>query len=108
MTFDEYQEDAGRTVNPDLDYERRTTQGVFGLVGETGETVDMLKKHLYHGHILDREKLAEELGDILWYVAELASVNDLKLSFIVRRNISKLLYRYPGGFDSYRSINRGR
>ena len=38
-----------------------------GLSGETGEVADVLKKHLYHGDLLDRVALTKELGDAFWY-----------------------------------------
>ena len=41
--------------------------GVMGLNGEAGECIDILKKHLFHGHELDSTHLAEELGDASWY-----------------------------------------
>ena len=44
----------------------------LGLIGETGEVADILKKHLWHGADLDREHFIEELGDVAWYAAALA------------------------------------
>ncbi len=44
--------------------------GVMGLCGESGEVIDILKKHLSQGHELNKEKMAEELGDVAWYLAE--------------------------------------
>lgn len=40
----------------------------LGLVGETGEVVDLIKKHIGHSHPLDRAKLVKELGDVEWYM----------------------------------------
>lgn len=80
--------------------------GCMGLNGEAGECIDLLKKHLFQGHELDREKLIEELGDVLWYCAELAAGLDVGLAEVARRNIEKLRRRYPEGFSMERSVNR--
>lgn len=50
--------------------------------------------------------MAEELGDVCWYVAEMASGLGLLLEEIMAQNIEKLRKRYPDGFDSERSVHR--
>lgn len=40
---------------------------IFGIIGEGGEVVDIIKKHLFHGHELDKNKLSEEIGDYIFY-----------------------------------------
>ena len=79
----------------------------MGLAGETGELVDMLKKWVGHGHELDLGEVEKELGDILWYVAEIATILDLRLAQIAEKNEAKLSARYPEGFSVERSRNRG-
>ena len=108
MQFNKYQQLAERTANrgPDDTAERRFTNFAFGLAGETGEVIDCLKKHLFHGHPLDREKLKIELGDVMWYVATLATTAGLSLEEIAVANIEKLKTRYPEGFSEERSIHR--
>lgn len=78
----------------------------MGLAGEAGEVVDLLKKHLYHGHSLDRDKLTKELGDCLWYLAVLAHLNGVDLADVAAANVVKLRARYPDGFSEERSRNR--
>ena len=78
----------------------------LGLAGESGEVADMIKKHLFQGHILDREHMARELGDIAWYIALGAELIGYDLESILQMNIEKLLERYPDGFDPERSIHR--
>lgn len=78
----------------------------LGLAGESGEFCDLVKKHLYQSHELHEGDLAEELGDILWYVAQAATSLGLKLGDIAQANIDKLMRRYPEGFDKERSENR--
>ena len=106
MTINEYQKLAMTTLNPDLSEKDVLINGVMGLCGESGEAIDIVKKWLAQGHELDREKLAKELGDICWYLAETATALDLKLEDIMAANIEKLRQRYPQGFDSARSVNR--
>ena len=106
MTINEYQKLAMTTLNPALDKKDVLINGVMGLCGESGEAIDLVKKWLAQGHALDREKLAMELGDICWYVAETATALDLSLEDIMSANIEKLKRRYPEGFDSARSVNR--
>lgn len=67
---------------------------------------DILKKYFYQGHDLDKAKLIEELGDVCWYIAEIATGLGEPLEEIMLANIAKLRRRYPDGFDPDRSINR--
>ena len=106
MTVNEYQKLAMTTLNPELDKKDVLINGVMGLCGESGEAIDIVKKWLAQGHELDKEKLAKELGDIAWYLAETATALDLKLEDVFQSNIEKLKKRYPQGFDSERSIHR--
>lgn len=106
MTVNEYQKLAMTTLNPALDKKDVLINGVMGLCGESGEAIDIVKKWLAQGHELDKEKLAKELGDIAWYLAETATALDLELEDIFRANIEKLKKRYPEGFDTERSIHR--
>ena len=106
MTINEYQELAMRTLNPDLNERDVLINSVMGLCGESGEAIDIVKKHLAQGHPLDKEKLAKELGDIAWYLAETAYAIGYPLEDILQMNIDKLKARYPEGFSSENSINR--
>ena len=106
MTVNEYQKLAMITLNPALDKKDVLINGVMGLCGESGEAIDIVKKWLAQGHELDREKLAKELGDIAWYLAETATALGLDLDDIFAANIEKLKRRYPEGFDAERSIHR--
>ncbi len=78
----------------------------LGLTGEAGEVADLIKKHIGHGHPLDKTKTAKELGDDFWYIAVLACRIGYTLEDIARMNVAKLMARYPEGFSSERSINR--
>ena len=106
MTVNEYQSLALTTLNPQLDKKDMLINGVMGLCGESGEAIDIVKKHLAQGHPLDKEKLIKELGDIAWYLAETAYALEVPLSRVLEGNIEKLRKRYPEGFDSLKSIQR--
>lgn len=104
--LNEYQDEALRTANV---YERKeeiVLNAVLGLNGEAGELADILKKARYQGHSYDREHLIEELGDVLWYCSLLAFGLNIYLSDVAERNLSKLMTRYPKGFEAERSKNR--
>lgn len=105
MTGNEYQSLALRTANG-LTPEQLLTKGVIGMCGEAEECVDMMKKHLFQGHDLDKEHLAKELGDVSWYVAITAHALGYDLDKIFEMNIEKLKARYPEGFDAERSLHR--
>lgn len=103
MDFASYQALAERTARRDRDPALRLSNAALGLAGEAGEAIEMVKKHLHHGHELDRSRLAKELGDVLWYLAECCSVAGIELDAVAEANIEKLRARYPEGFEEARS-----
>lgn len=120
MTSNEYQKLAMRTNDGKCTYrlnmsifniENKTDIGgiinaCLGLSGEVGETNDMIKKWIFHGHDLDDDKLAKEIGDILWYVALMCHSLGWDMEEIMQLNIDKLKARYPQGFDTELSKHR--
>jgi len=70
----------------------------LGLAGEAGELLSEYKKHLRDGyaHILFPERVTEELGDILWYVANIATKFGIPLETIATQNLSKTRDRWSG------------
>lgn len=106
LTANDYQRMAMRTNDDSMSEWDMLRNAVYGLNGEAGEIIDLLKKHEFQGHELDREELIEECGDVLWYCALFATALGEDLQTIMERNIAKLRDRYPAGFDKARSINR--
>ncbi len=106
MNINEYQKLAMVTLNQELDKKEMLLNSVMGLCGESGEAIDLVKKHYFHGHELNKESLIKELGDIAWYLAEAATSLDISLEDILVANIEKLKKRYPEGFDKEKSIMR--
>jgi NTP pyrophosphatase (non-canonical NTP hydrolase) len=99
MSFDIYQEKTGETAMypPDKALEYLT----LGLCSEAGEVAGKLKKVIrdFDG-VIDEDlahKLSLEIGDVLWYVAQLATTLGLQLSEIAEDNLNKLAARKMQG-----------
>lgn len=105
MNTDQYQQEVSRTT-PSENRTEALTIGALGLAGEAGEVIDLLKKHLYHGHPLDLPTLATELGDVLWYMAYICNTMYISLDMVMAMNVDKLRERYPNGWEPERSIHR--
>lgn len=98
MNFSKYQECAKRTMAQSGDDRIDSLISAVGLVGEAGEVAELVKKQIGHGKSISPTRIAEELGDVLWYVSDIATRNDLCLSIVAANNIAKLTERYPDGF----------
>ena len=105
LTLNDYQRMARRTAGAKQKSDKMD-EALFGLAGEVGELCDHYKKYMHQGHDIDYNHMAEEAGDVLWYLAEIADALGVTLEEIARRNIAKLRNRYPDGFDPERSRNR--
>lgn len=84
MNLNEFQTKALRTSGEGHD---RIENGLMGLMGECGEIVDLLKKHIFQSSInaaLPIDKLEKEAGDVLWYCAEFATGMGMELSKVAR------------------------
>jgi len=99
MTFSDYQRAALRTSRAEPHRERLLVQAL-GLNGEAGEVAELIKKWAWHGKELDHDKVKDELSDLLWYIADLASACCLNLDDIAMHNVEKLAKRYPNGFTA--------
>ena len=103
MTINEYQKLAMRTANPEC---KNLSNAGLGIAGESGEVADVIKKHLHHGHPLDKQRLAKEIGDVCWYVALCCELIETDLETVLQLNVDKLKARYPEGFSTERSLHR--
>jgi NTP pyrophosphatase (non-canonical NTP hydrolase) len=72
---------------------------LLGLAGEVGSLLTEVKKHLRDGdaHRLYREQVADDLGDLLWYVAAVATKFGLDLDTVAAANLAKTQNRWPAG-----------
>jgi NTP pyrophosphatase (non-canonical NTP hydrolase) len=97
MTFGEYQKKSRETAQyPDLG--KNFVYPTLGLTGEAGEVAEKIKKILRDkgGKIGDEDKEAikKELGDVLWYLAQIATELGLTLEEVAEANIEKLASRH--------------
>jgi NTP pyrophosphatase (non-canonical NTP hydrolase) len=96
MDLRTYQQRARETARyPDVG--RNTTYPTLGLCGEAGEVADKIKKVMRdRGGVIDaavRDDLRLELGDVLWYLAQLATELELDLGEVAEANLAKLASR---------------
>ena len=99
MDFREYQNKALQTDKmqaTDASENLHIIVPMLGLAGEAGELLSEYKKHLREGedHPLFKERVSEELGDLLWYIANVASKFDLELNDIAISNLFKVQDRW--------------
>ena len=90
MDFDKYQDEAVKTRQGSADAVYLAAK----LPIEAGEAAQLVIKEAYHGKRVNVSDLAEELGDLLWYVATLADFYGLSLADIAAANIAKLRARH--------------
>lgn len=100
-----YQLLAARTINRELSQEQTELHALHGMSGEVGEIHSLYQK-VYQGHEMDEEHLKKELGDLLWFVAELCTSKKWNLEDVMSLNIEKLKARFPEGFEADKSLNR--
>ncbi|ATH07678.1 hypothetical protein BIY24_06880 [Halobacteriovorax marinus] len=85
---------------------KRLLHAGIGLSTEAGEFLDALKKHIFYGKELDRVNLAEEMGDLFWYLAIVADELGVNMDDVMERNIEKLKARYGEKFSEEKAENR--
>ncbi|MCK4967989.1 MAG: nucleoside triphosphate pyrophosphohydrolase family protein [Candidatus Aenigmarchaeota archaeon] len=100
MNFEDYQKKSRETVfypNPDNNF----VYPIIGLTGEAGEVANVIKGFLKEGqgaiNEKNKERVAKELGDLLWYIAQLATEFGLSLDKIAESNIEKIMLRKKNG-----------
>ncbi len=104
MLIDDYQTEAAKTAiypGSNNGHMAAINYCTLGLVGEAGELANKLKKVMrdYNGVMHDDLKvsLADELGDVLWYVSQLAKELGFNLDHIAMMNLGKLCARKEKG-----------
>ena len=106
INFNQYQKEAFDLISED-GRKDMVLNGDLGLAGESGECCDIVKKNRFQGHELNKEHLIEELGDVMWYIAETASGLGVTLEEVAQYNLDKLHKRYHGNhFNKEDSIHR--
>ena len=105
MDFETYQKSAARTLKDYSLQERELMDYSLGL-SEAGELQNKLKKMLFHEEPVSKAEIKEEMGDLLWYIAAIATVLNIKLDDVAFENIEKLKKRYPNGYSHVDSLKR--
>ena len=105
MNLNEYQNLARRTQNAKLSLHERKEHALMGMASELGEICSHYQK-VHQGHPMIVNDVIDELGDLLWFIAEFCDVLRVDLDYVAERNIDKLRSRYPEGFERMRSLDR--
>ena len=88
---------------------QRLLTGAIGICSEGGELLDLVKKIIFQGKEPSEElrnKVKNELGDVMWYVQQVLITMEWDLEEVLAENTKKLSGRYPEGFDVDKSENR--
>lgn len=96
MTIEEYQRIAWKSyMGKSLPLKDKLINHALGLVGESGELADQVKKEFFIGREISIEETTEELGDVLWHLCCFASSKGISIADAMEYNIDKLKRRYP-------------
>lgn len=96
MELNEYQEKAHKTSGNIYIGDGYLLYPAMGMAGEVGEFINKVKK-IYRDNTIDEVGLGQELGDILWYLAECATQLGFDLDDIAQGNLNKLAKRKEAG-----------
>lgn len=106
MEISKYQEKAARTCVKIDGAILDDLHMVLGMQTEVAEIADVYKKCIAYKKPLDFVNIKEEIGDVMWYIANLCNMNGWDLRDILTTNIAKLEARYPDKFTEEKAINR--
>jgi len=106
MNLNEYTKNAKRTTAKLRTETMDDLHMVLGMVTEVAELADAYKKYIAYGKDLDFINIQEEIGDLMWYIANLCAFNNFDLEKILETNINKLRVRYPEKFSEDHANNR--
>lgn len=92
MEFNDYQELANRSLNGD---EQVLTKCALGLSSETGEVLNLIQKYTFEHCEVSQEELVKEMGDVMWYLSQIAKWANIPFEEVAKSNIELLKNRYP-------------
>jgi len=96
LEFNDYQKAANRTLYGN---EQVLTNCALGLSSEVGEVVDLVRQYTFYSQNLDKKALTKEMGDVMWYLSQVAEWADIPFDNVAKDNIERLNKRYPNGFQ---------
>ena len=106
MNLEVYKKEAKRTLSMCENKLLDDIHMVSGMITESAEIMDVYKKHIAYGKELDLVNVKEEIGDLMWYIVNMCTINNWDLESILETNINKLKSRYPEKFSSENALNR--
>lgn len=106
MELNDYQLGAARTAHRGLGQEERAWLSLVGLCGEVGELATEFQHAREQERFLNLILANEELGDVLWRLADICSALGLRLEDVAMANLKKLQVRHPDGFSANSSTAR--
>lgn len=92
MEFNEYQSLANRTLHGN---EQVLTNCALGLASEAGQVLEVIRNYTFENHQMDQEELIKEMGDVLWYLSQIAKWANIPFEEVAKQNIDMLQQRYP-------------
>ena len=99
MRIEEYQEMAKVAVQQHSSEKDEISHWTIGLVEEAGEVASLVKHRYYNNEKVPLERIAEELGDVLWYVAAICNGLHIDMAKVAELNQAKLANRYDGEYS---------
>lgn len=78
--------------------EPRLSHGITGVCSEVGELAQLLERWRHFGHALDPARVADEAGDLLWYLALTLDAVGLEMGAVMEANLRKLAARPDGAW----------
>jgi NTP pyrophosphatase (non-canonical NTP hydrolase) len=106
MNITEYGKNAIKTLSRSGNLQMDSLHMVLGMVTESAEIADVYKKNIGYGKPLDVTNIKEELGDQLWYIVNMCTINGWLIEEIMDANIAKLKARYGEKFSEGAAIER--
>jgi len=106
MTFKEYQEKSYKNIQPHQDQKDEVLNWAVGLTEEVGEVMNKVKHQCWGNETVNKQELAKELGDVLWYLSAFCKANKLDLETIAELNYQKLEFRFGDSFTEEKSKAR--
>jgi NTP pyrophosphatase (non-canonical NTP hydrolase) len=104
--FIDYQKDAARTTSHLSTELLDNIHFTMGMCTEASELLDVFKKNLAYNKQIDWINVSEEVGDLMWYIANFCKINGINFEECIKTNIKKLKIRYPDKFNSDNAIYR--
>ena len=107
-SFSLYQENSFKAIQSHENEKDAITHWCLGLTEEAGEVAGAIKHMYYCDEEFDIGKIAEELGDVLWYVSAICNQLEISLEIVAKMNLAKLKHRYQGKSEFDAELNKHR